>query len=306
MSISNFSFDRLTALVDFVESCNQWGDQGRALGRQTFQQILSQPGLEPENNCWLLEAGGQVMGFSLVHREPPIGRAILQMEMDPAFAGLPEEKELVRLAVESCGRWNANVAHLCLPAGSTRTALLENMGFYQVRTYSFMVWQGASLPSGEITQGFHTTPFKDGDEALLTRVQNDAFTGSWGFCPNTVDQIKYRTTMVNTNPQGILFLRNGEKTAGHCWTCIAPTPTGVRGIIGMIGVVPEFRGQGISDSILLSGMRYLQSIDVQGIELEVDSNNTPAIRLYTSVGFKKVSDLHWFELDLLRSATGNC
>ena len=305
MPISNFPHGRLTALVDFVESCSHWTAQGRDLGRQTFQQILAQPGLEPENNCWLLEVKGQVKGFCLVHREPRIDRAILQIEVDPDFAGLPEEKELVRLAVESCGRWNAKVAHLCLPAESTRIALLEHMGFYQVRTYSLMAWHRDSLPAGEITQGFHITPFNDGDEALLTRVQNDAFEGSWGFCPNTVDQIKYRTTMANTTPQGILFLRHGEKIAGHCWTCIAPTPTGIRGIIGMIGVVPEFRGQGISDSILLAGMEYLQSIDVQEIELEVDSTNTPAIRLYTSVGFEKVSDLHWFELDLLRWATGN-
>lgn len=305
MAVLNFSYGRLASLVDFVESRNSWTRQGRDLGRQIFQQKLSQPSLDPEDNCWLLEDGGETKGFCLVNREPPIGRAVLQMDVDPSLAGSPEEMELVRRAVVSCRQWGAKVAHICQPADSPRNALLENIGFSHVRTYSTMVWQGETLADEQAAPGFHVTPFGDGDEALLTQVQNDAFGGSWGFCPNTVDQVKDRIAIADTSPEGILFLRNGEKTAGHCWTCISPIPAGIRGVIGMIGVVPEFRGQGISRSILSAGMRYLQSIDVQEIGLEVDSSNTTAIRLYTTVGFRKVADLHWFELDLLRSKSGN-
>jgi mycothiol synthase len=300
LPISNFSHDRLTALLDYVESRNHWNGPGRDLGRQTFQQNLSQPGFDPENNCWLLEDGGKVKGFCLVNREPPINRAVLQMDVDPSFAGSTEEKELLRLAVDSCSRWGAQVAHICQSADSPRNALLGSLGFSHVRTYTVMDWQGETLPDVPAAQGFQVTPFSEGDHALLTQVQNDAFGGSWGFCPNTVDQIKYRIAMADTSTGGILFLRNGEKTAGHCWTCISPIPAGIRGAIGMIGVVPEYRGQGISSSILSAGMRYLKSIDVQEIGLEVDSSNTPAIRLYTSVGFRKVADLHWFELELSR------
>ncbi len=45
-------------------------------------------------------------------------------------------------------------------------------------------------------------------------------------------------------------------------------------------------------------MDYLQSINVDEIGLHVDGNNTPAIRLYTSVGFEKVGELHWYEYNL--------
>ena len=304
MPISTFSYARLPDIVDFVESQNNWAAQSRHLGRQTSQDVLQQPWLDPEHNCWLLEDEGRIRGFCLVHREPPLGRAVLQMEVDPAFHGSPEEKTMLSMALESCAGWKARVAHLCLPVRSPRGVLLASMGFSRVRAYSLMICPNDSPTSGEISKGFTVTPFAQGDAALLTQVQNDAFDGSWGFCNNTVDQIEYRTKMANTAYEGILFLRNGEKTAGHCWTCIIPTPTGVRGIIGMIGVVPEFRSQGISSSILSSGMRYLKSLDVEDIGLEVDSSNTPAIRLYTSVGFKQVGEIHWFELDLLRLELG--
>ena len=303
MPISNFSNDRLAALLGFVESRNQWNGAGRELGHRIFQQNLAQPGFDPENNCWLLEDAGKVKGFCLVNREPLINRAVLQMDVDPDLTGPNEEKELLGLAVDSCVPWGAQVAHICQPADSPRNALLGDLGFSHVRTYTVMDWQGGILPDVETALGFQVTPFSDGDEALLTRVQNDAFGGSWGFCPNTVEQIKYRTAMADTSAGGILFLRDGQKTAGHCWTCISPVAAGIRGAIGMIGVVPEYRGQGISSSILSAGMRYLRSMDVQEIGLEVDSSNTPAIRLYTSVGFRKVADLHWFELVLSASDT---
>ena len=42
-------------------------------------------------------------------------------------------------------------------------------------------------------------------------------------------------------------------------------------------------------------MKYLRSINVADIGLEVDGTNTPAIRLYHSVGFEKVGERQWFE-----------
>ena len=39
----------------------------------------------------------------------------------------------------------------------------------------------------------------------------------------------------------------------------------------------------------------MQSAAVDSIGLHVDGNNTPAIRLYTSVGFAKAGELHWYE-----------
>ena len=124
MAILNFSHGSLPALVDFVEYRNSWDRPGRELGRQVFQQNLSQPGFDPENNCWLLENEGQVEGFCLVNRELPISRAVLQMDVATKFAGTTDEKELLLRAIDSCSRWDAQVAHICQPGDSPRNALL--------------------------------------------------------------------------------------------------------------------------------------------------------------------------------------
>ena len=298
MSVRNFSAAQLPALLDFVETCSSWGDQDRNLGRRTFQDILGQPGLNPEDNCLLLEGAGEIQGFSLIFPEPPISRAVLQLEVTGSLAGSPQELELLRWAVGRAEKLGAQVIDVSLPDPSPRTERLREEGFSLVRRYWNMVWRLDALPSAPIADGFSVRSFQAGDAAVLTEIQNAAFSGSWGFSPNTVEQIEYRSGMANSSHQGILFLNDGDTPAGYCWTCLSPVDGSMRGIIGMIGVSPSYRGRGISHGILLAGMEYLRSLDVADIRLEVDGSNTPAVRLYTSVGFEKVGELHWFERGL--------
>ena len=70
---------------------------------------------------------------------------------------------------------------------------------------------------------------------------------------------------------------------------------GVRGVIGMIAVVPDYRGKGVSRHILQAGMKHLRSIGLAEIGLDVDGNNASAVGLYESTGFKTMGERHWFE-----------
>ena len=274
---------------------SSWGDKGRDLGRRTFQETLGQPGLSPEENCMLLEEYGRLQGYCLVFPEIPIGRAVIELKVAADIVGSSGEQELVRRAVNRATDLGIRVIHVCLPDSSQQSETMIAEGFTLVRTYLDMVWRETSLPESTALDGFSIRSFQSGDAPILAEAQNAAFAASWGFCPNTVEQIEYRSSMANTSHQGILFLSQGENTAGYCWTCLVPVESAIRGMIGMIGVVPDFRGQGISHAILLAGMEYLRTLDIMDIGLQVDGTNTPGVRLYTSVGFQKVGELHWFE-----------
>ena len=295
LPVLSFTPDKLPALLDFVESTSSWGEQGRDLGRKTFEQTLGQPGLDLLSHCFLLEEGGRVQGYCLVHHEPPISRMVLEPNVATQFEGTSAEQELFLRALRKAEEHGPGVVHVCVQIPSPLASFLAEQGFESVRSYDDMVWDQKSLPSAEIPDGFSVRSFQPGDAALLTEVQNSAFASSWGFCPNTVEQIEYRSSMVNMSHQGICFLMDGEKTAGYCWTCLVPVNDSIRGMIGMIGVVPDYRGRGISSSILVAGMEALRYQNVADIGLQVDSSNTPGVRLYTSIGFQKVGTLNWLE-----------
>ena len=182
-------------------------------------------------------------GFSLLFPELPIGRSVLEMGIARDLEGTTQELELVRRSVDRARAIGARVAHICVAGNPSRAKMLEAEGFSRVRVYWDMVWSQDELPDQEVPPGFIVRSYRPGDATDLTEAQNSAFEGSWGFCPNTVDQIEYRSQMPNTSNQGILILNDGDKTAGYCWTCLSPLNESTRDVIGMIGVVPEYRGR---------------------------------------------------------------
>ena len=292
MPLRNYTGDQLPALLDFVEASNNWGNRHRELGRRIFQDKLGQPGLSPQENCLLLEEDGRIQGYVLVFPEPPIGRAVLELES----TGGSQELELIHWGVRRAKDLGAELVHLCLPEGLPKAETLKSEGFAMTRRYWSMICRRQDLPETAMPDGFSVRQFQHSDLAALTDIQNAAFEGSWGFSPNTLEQIRYRTGLADTSPEGILLLEHGDETAGYCWTNLIPVDGEVRGVIGMIGLSPDYRGQGIGGVILLAGMKYLQSLDTADVRLEVDESNAPARRLYTWAGFEKVRELHWFEL----------
>lgn len=297
MSVRYFTWNDLPDLLEFASQVQSKGaPQDREITRRNFREVLEQPWLEPVENCLLLEVDGRIRGYCLIIAELEIKRAVLAPDIAEDLAGSEEEAKLIDRAIARSWELETVVAHLCLSQDSPRRHLLESKGFTLERVYWDMLWNIEWLPQAVLPAGFSIGAFQPGDAATLTQIQNDAFTGTWGFAPNTIDQIEYRSSMSNTAHAGILFLYSGDQIAGYCWTCFAPSDGKLKGIIGMIGVSPDFRGRGFSKPLLVAGMEYLKSAGAAEIGLHVDGINAPAIALYQSVGFQKVGELHWYEL----------
>ena len=297
MSVRPFTWKDLPDLLEFASMVQTGGaPQDREITRRDFREVLEQPWLNPVENCLLLEVEGQIRGYCLIIAELPIKRAVLAPDIAGDLAGSEEEAKLIDRALARSWELGTVVAHLCLSQDSPRQHLLESKGFSLERIYWDMLWREEWLPQNVVPAGCRIGAFQVGDAATLTQIQNEAFAGTWGFAPNTLDQIEYRSCMRNTAHPGILFLYSEGRVTGYCWTCFAPSHGKLKGIIGMIGVSPDFRGRGLSKPLLLSGMEYLKSAGVAEIGLHVDGINAPAIALYKSLGFQKVGELHWYEL----------
>ncbi len=173
---------------------------------------------------------------------------------------------------------------------------LQAAGFSRVHSYWLMRWEGAEPPQSPPLDGFSVRTLQPGEGRLLAAVQNATFGGSWGFSPNTPEQAEHRAGMGVTGTGGILLLEHGDQIAGYCWTFTEALEQGLPiGTVNMIGVQPSYRSRGLSKPILAAGMQHLCGNGVDYVKLDVDSNNATAIGLYTSMGFEKEHELHWFE-----------
>ncbi|MHA1125018.1 MAG: GNAT family N-acetyltransferase [Candidatus Heimdallarchaeota archaeon] len=62
---------------------------------------------------------------------------------------------------------------------------------------------------------------------------------------------------------------------------------GKRGMIMEVGVNPDFRGQKIGQRFISNYLSQMKSEGIEEVALGVDKDNTPAVKLYQKLGFKK-------------------
>jgi ribosomal protein S18 acetylase RimI-like enzyme len=140
---------------------------------------------------------------------------------------------------------------------------------------------------------------KQGEENLLTEIQNRCFTGTWGFNPNTEEEIAYRLSMNGRSQDDVTLTYLDDLPVGYCWTIIDAEENEKRekskGLIHMLGVDPHFRQQEIGKAILLNGLEDLKAKGIDAVELTVDSQNPAACSLYESVGFEVFATTEWYE-----------
>ena len=312
-TIRTYAEDDLPALLDFVVPLRQNDGEANphaAVHRSVFTDIMRLPGRDQEKDCLLLfenasDGSTTIRGLCLVFPEPsgedsPGGRCVLNIHVAPGHVAPGEEHEtgwraLVQAGLRRTRETGAAVAHIALWPPYDRAAALAADGFAAARVYWNMTWENQVIPDVEMPDAYRVRSFTEHDVAALTATHNSAFAGTWWFAPYTERQTAHRAGMANTSHDGIKLLFRDEQLAGYCWTLLMSDGQRHQGVIGSIGLAPEFRGGGISKVILAAGMRYLRSAGADYIRLEVDGDNAPAIRLYESMGFHKAGELHWYE-----------
>ncbi len=83
------------------------------------------------------------------------------------------------------------------------------------------------------------------------------------------------------------YALSGDKVVGWCDVFPEGNPRkNHRGGLGM-GILPEFRGQGIGSQLLQKVIEHAKSFGLEKIELNVYSSNVSAIGLYKKFGFEQ-------------------
>ncbi len=97
-----------------------------------------------------------------------------------------------------------------------------------------------------------------------------------------------RAFVLNNIKQGYpqLVAVSAGQLVGWCDVVPKPRPIYVHvGVLGM-GLLPEFRGQGLGDRLIRQTLAAARALGLNRVELSVRENNTGAIALYNRVGFE--------------------
>jgi mycothiol synthase len=257
---------------------------------------LGQPNLVPGRDCVLALVDGKPVGYGYLVAEPVLSRGVL-------LAGAVDDASdvlnaLLASATERARGLDLGVLQVDLPeTESASRARLAAAGFTVVRSHRHLrrttvAPTGAALPAGAVVRLAGRA-----DMQTLTDVQNAAFTGSWGYSPNTVEEIEYRVFELPTNaPDPVVLIEVGNDVLGYCWA--HQERPGDPGIIDMVGVPPNRQGEGLGKAVTAAGIDELVRMGAVPIEITVDSENGPAGHVYESLGFVETWRSVWYELAL--------
>jgi len=297
--IRNFDPDDLAAYVRLINEIDALEKLGKASSVQHVRERLGEPGRHPHEDIFLAEERGLLVGYAELQCELGIGRAVLEGAVHPARRCQGVGSGLLEAAIERGREMGAEVVQAPIPERMTVSRrFVEKRGFSLVRRHWRMGltgYTGAAVPT---LGGFELRHFLPGDEESLCALQNLTFADHWGFCPNTAEEIRYLVNTSECHPEGILFLCGGEGKVAYCWT-VDDAVDAAKAYVRMIGVDPAYRDRGLGEAVLVAALDYLTRRGVKNVELLVDSTNTPARRLYESLGFKREGVILWYEKRLV-------
>lgn len=131
-----------------------------------------------------------------------------------------------------------------------------------------------------------TRAFTPDDLDDFLRVNRDAF--AWHPEQVLLDAEKFDklTRQPWYDPQGFLILEQDAQVAGFCWTKVHADHSPPLGEIFAIAVAPEFSGRGLGAPLTHAGLNFLSQAGLRVGMLYVESDNSPAQRIYANLGFE--------------------
>jgi mycothiol synthase len=268
---------------------------------QELIESLGRPHHFPENNLFLAEVMGDIIGYVDVMPELGIGRVVLSCLIHPDYRKEVYIKRLIEHGFIRAKELGVKRVHVVIPQESMAAKrLFSIMGFRFVRRFLELTLDLYESQLPDIGQNDILFRYlRCGEEEKLMHLQNRSFVNTWGYNPNTLDEIIYRTSLQSCSPEDVILACEADSLIGYCWTRRIFGENEIKsrdkGRIYMLGVDPQYQWRGIGKQVLLTGLSHLKSKGVKSVELSVDSENKAACSLYRSAGFEILARSLWYE-----------
>jgi mycothiol synthase len=184
------------------------------------------------------------------------------------------------------------------PAQPWHTAIAQRRSLTEIRALHQM-----RCPLPVEIDPVPTRSYTAADLEALCSVNNRAFHAHPDQGSQTAESLAATMAEPWFDPDGLRIHERDGRMVGFCWTKIHPPRSGrsdpgarseALGEIYVIGVDPDFHGQGLGAPMTAAGLDWLHGQGLSTGMLYVEADNTPAVRTYERLGFTIVrTDRAW-------------
>jgi mycothiol synthase len=165
--------------------------------------------------------------------------------------------------------------------------LATALGFRKVRELLRMRLRlDGDLPEAPLPDGVRLRTFVPGqDEAAVVFVNHRAFSWHPEQGAMSIEDVTQKEAEDWFDPKGFLLaVDTEERLLGFHWTKVHELAEPL-GEVYVVGVDPDAQGGGLGKALTIAGLRYLKDSGLRQVMLYVESDNAPAVRVYTRLGF---------------------
>jgi mycothiol synthase len=300
-SIRNYTVEDFENYIRFYQKISRTDLQHTPSFSLTIAERLNRPGYDPTRNLFLAFRGGDIIAYLDITTETIIKRAVVDCMVLPTQRRRGIATDLFNQALRYIREIGIECMHVNISEDNVAAKeLLKRLEFHFIRRY---IQFGLNLDKLELPEinmtGIRVRYLETDELSLLTDLQNHIFTGTWGFNPNTIEEINYFFNCHRCHHSDIILVVSATEVIGYCWTI----PVGIHtqltyektSRIHMFGIAPEFRGQKLGNLLLTESLRALQKKGIGYVILTADCNNEIACALYYDCGFRPISNSVWYE-----------
>jgi mycothiol synthase len=300
-TIRNYREADFDALVRLHAEAERVDRGGYFVSPRMLAERMNHPRYRPGTNLIVIESQRTVVGYTHVMEELEIGRAVLDYLVHPEHRRKGAATALLSRALRHSETLGVKAAH----AGASETNVparefLIRLGFrFERRQLELELDLHSCAIEDAEAPHLVVRPLRTDEMQTITDLQNRAFEGSWGYNPNTEEEVTYRIRPTSCFAEHVILALESGRAVGFCWTTRCREEDGLlgarRGRIHMLGVDPRVRNRRVGRAVLSAGLAHLRDLGVRFADLTVDSHNSPALSIYGTMGFRIRSSTAWYE-----------
>ena len=147
-----------------------------------------------------------------------------------------------------------------------------------------------ALPEAVVPAGLEVRGYTPSDADELIRVNAAAFAHHPEQGAMDAAELAERMAEPWFDPAGLLLAVEGDRLLGFHWTKQHSPDLGE---VYVVGIDPAAQGRGLGKALTLAGLHHLVDGGAREILLYVESDNAPAVAVYSGLGFEHASaDTH--------------
>lgn len=225
--------------------------------------------------------------------------AMDDLGVDPAFRRRGHGRALVAAARDLVRSRGLDRLQLWVPHDGPGRSFAEALGFhYESSMWLLRLGNGTPVPAAVFGPEVVVREVRPGlDEPAQVELINACFAGHPSPVSVTEEFVRHVQALPGFDASGVLLAAEADRPdrlVGFCRTELLAGDGERRGVVGLVGVLPEWRGRGLGRELLRWGIAHLRELDAGSVELSVEARNELALSLYLRTGFEPAIEWpHW-------------